>query len=117
MSIRQTMTIVWGVTPHNSWSCSISALEQARGGTRDWFVPDEPVDLHAKVTGRAIAWPGVQVAASRGDRFMAQGRLHKVNRAAPIEGVAGVGVSEPVRADPRPYSGPPSSGSDYTEDL
>ncbi len=75
------------------------------------------LDLHGQVAGRAIGRPGVQVAASGGDRFMAQGRLHKVDRAASVEGVAGVGVSEPVRADPRPNPGPPSSGSDYTEDL
>ncbi len=48
---------------------------------------------------------------------MAQSRLHKVDRAASVEGVAGVGVSEPVGADPRPYPGPPSRRSDYAEDL
>jgi hypothetical protein len=40
-----------------------------------------------------------------------------MDRAALVEGVAGVGVSEPVRADLRPNPGPPSSGLDYAEDL
>ena len=93
-------------------SCAAARVPTAVG-----YVGSDPVDLHGQVAGRAIGRPGVQIAASRGDRFMAQGRLHKVDRAASVEGVAGVGVSEPVGADPRPYPGPPSSGSDYTEDL
>ena len=76
-----------------------------------------PADLHGQVAGRTVGWPGVQVAASRGNRFMAQGRLHKVDRAASVEGVAGVGVSEPVGADPRPYPNPTSRRSDCAEDL
>ena len=73
--------------------------------------------LHGQVADRTVSRPGVQVAASRGDRYMAQGRLYQVNRAAPVEGVAGVGVSQPVRADPRSYPDPPSRGSDDAEDL
>ena len=84
---------------------------------RDGYVGSYPVDLHGQVAGRTVGWPGVQVAASGCDRLMAQCRLHKVDRAASVEGVAGVGVSEPVRADARPNPGPPSSGSDYTENL
>ncbi len=75
------------------------------------------LDLHGQVAGRTVRWPGVQVAASRGDRCMAQGRLHKVDRAASVEGVAGVGVSEPMRAYSRPNPSPPSRCSDYSEDL
>ena len=48
---------------------------------------------------------------------MAQGRLHKVDRAASVEGVAGVGVSQPVGAYPRPNPRPPSRRLDYSEDL
>ena len=53
--------------------------------------------LHGQVASRTIGRPGVQVAASRGGRFMAQGCLHKVDREASVEGVAGVGMSEPAR--------------------
>ena len=48
---------------------------------------------------------------------MTQSRLHKVDRAASVAGVAGVGVSEPVGTDLRPNPGPPSRRLDYSEDL
>ncbi len=73
--------------------------------------------LHAEVTRRTVSRLGVQVEPCGCDRFMAQGRLHKVDRAAPVEGVAGVGVSEPMRAYSRPNPSPPSRRSDYSEDL
>ncbi len=73
--------------------------------------------LHAEVTRRTVSRLGVKVAPCGCDRFMAQGRLHKVDRAASVEGVAGVGVSKPVGTDPRPNPGPPSSDLNDAEDL
>ncbi|KKK98910.1 hypothetical protein LCGC14_2638040, partial [marine sediment metagenome] len=52
---------------------------------RDGYVGSYPVDLHGRVAGRTVGWPGVQVAPCGCDRFLAEGSLDQVNRAASVE--------------------------------
>ena len=53
---------------------------------------------HPKVPGGAISGAGVQVAARGGDRGVAEGLLHKVDRRSSVKAVARMGIAEPKGA-------------------
>ncbi len=59
----------------------------------------------------------MEVAAGSGDGSVAEGRLDQVDRGGVVQGVAGVGVTEPVRRDVLFEAGASGGGVDDAADL
>ena len=54
---------------------------------------------HPQIPRRAVGRPGVQIAARGNNRGMAEGGLHKMDRGAMLQVMAGVRVPQPVSRD------------------